>query len=376
MNIAIDVRRLADYGVGTYIRNLVRTLFRKDAQNRYLLIGDPERMEELAELPANFVPVRYARSDQSAANHFQFQFLLREHRVDVLHVPNRHVPLMVPCRYVVTVHDLADFLFPTDNGFRHSLRLYLARHGLARAARIIAVSRATKLDLAELFHIHPQKIEVIHNAIDERFRRPSRHEEKKLVLERYGVNYPFLLYAGNVKPQKNLVRVIEAFAVLKGELGAHPVYRDLKLILIGDELSKHSDLRRAVIKTRIQQDVRFLGFVPIDVLRVFYSSAEVFVFPSLYEGFGLPPLEAMAQGTPVVVSSVSSLPEVVGNAAVMVNPDNIFDIAHGVKSVLLDAGARELLRERGLEQVKRFSWDRSVECVLEIYRQAAGARAA
>jgi glycosyltransferase involved in cell wall biosynthesis len=116
--------------------------------------------------------------------------------------------------------------------------------------------------------------------------------------------------------------------------------------------------------------VRFLGFVAVDVLRVFYSSAELFVFPSLYEGFGLPPLEAMAQGTPAVVSNVSSLPEVVGNAAVMVNPDNIFDIARGMERLLLDADARQLLHERGLEQVNKFSWDRSVERVLEIYRQA------
>lgn len=376
MNIAIDVRRLADFGVGTYIRNLVRTLFGKDTENTYLLIGQPERMEELGELPANFATLRFPGSDESARNHFRLQFLLREARVDVLHVPHMRVPLLVPCRYVVTVHDLADFLFPTDDGFRRRLRLFLARRSLAGASRILAVSRATRLDLVEYCRIPGQKIEVVHNAIDERFSLTSRHEDKKRVLERYGVDYPFVLYAGSVKPQKNLARLIEAFAVLKGDLRAHPVYGDLKLILIGDELSKHPHLRRTVIKTRIQQDVRFLGFVPVEVLRVFYSSAEVFVFPSLHEGFGLPPLEAMAQGTPVVVSNVSSLPEVVGNAAIMVNPDNVFDIARGVKRVLLDVDTRELLRERGLEQVKKFSWDRSVERVLEIYRQTAGLRAA
>ncbi len=376
MNIAIDVRRLADFGVGTYIRNLVRTLTRQDAENRYLLIGVPEQMEELGELPANFKPLRFPGSDASARNHFRLQFLLREARVDVLHVPHTRVPLLVPCRYVVTVHDLADFLFPTDDGFRRSVRLYLARRGLAGATRIIAVSRATRLDLAELCRIPEQKIEVVHNAIDERFGLPLRHEDKKRVLDRYGVDFPFVLYAGSVRPQKNLARLIEAFAVLKGELRAHPVYADLKLILIGDELSKHPDLRRTVVKTRIQQDVRFLGFVPLDVLRVFYASAEVFVFPSLHEGFGLPPLEAMAQGAPVVVSNVSSLPEVVGNAAVMVNPDNVFDIARGIRRVLLDVDTRELLRERGLEQVKKFSWERSTERVLEIYRRTAGLRAA
>ncbi len=376
MNIAIDVRRMADFGVGTYIRNVLRMLFVKDPVSRYLLIGDQDRIADLGPMPDNFVVVPYTLSDESVKNELKFPFLLRENQVDLLHIPHRRVPLRVPCRYIVTVHDLAEFLTPAAPGFRHNVSFFLARRGLNGARRVIAVSRATRLDLTELFGIHPRKIEVVHNAIDERFTVRSSHEEKKRELERYGVNYPFVLYAGNVKPQKNLGRLIEAFAVLKGELREHPVYRDLKLILIGDELSKHADLRRAVIKTRIQQDARFLGFVPIDVLRVFYSSAEVFAFPSLYEGFGLPPLEAMAQGTPVVTSNVSSLPEVVGSAAVLVNPDNVFDIAKGIKRVLLDADTRELLRERGIEQVKRFSWDRSVARVLEIYRQEAGTSAA
>ena len=370
MKIAIDVRRLADFGVGTYIRNLVRTLYRKDRCNQYLLLGDPEAVGEIGERPENFTCIAAPGPDNSLGHQFRMYMLLRERRVDLLHVPHSTLPLRVPCRYVVTVHDLADHLFPTENGFRRTIGTYLTRRALARASRIIAVSRATRLDLTGFFGIPQAKIEVVHNAIDERFRRRCTFEEKKLVLERYGVNYPFALYAGNVKRQKNLARMIEAFAVLKGKLRQHPVYADLKLIVIGDELSKHADLRRTVVKTRIQNDVRFLGFVPVEVLRVFYSAAEVFVFPSLYEGFGLPPLEAMAQGTPAVVSNVSSLPEVVGNAAMLVNPDNIFDIARGIERVLLDPEARRLLHERGLEQVRRFSWDWSVERVLEIYQQA------
>jgi glycosyltransferase involved in cell wall biosynthesis len=376
MRIAIDIRRLKDFGVGTYVRNLVQTLARKDTVNQYTLIAPAGNGEELGELPPNFEFVTYPYGDSSNRNHLHLQFLLRERQVGLLHVPHLHVPLLLPCRYVLTVHDLADFLFPAESGFRRSVSHYLARRALDGAENIMAVSRATRLDLAEFFHIPLRRIEVVHNAIDERFMRSCRHEEKKLVLARYDVSYPFALYTGNVKRQKNLARMIEAFAVLKGELREHPVYSALKLIVIGDEMSKHPDLRRTVIKTRIQQDVRFLGFVPIDVLRVFYSSAEVFVFPSLYEGFGLPPLEAMAQGTPVVASNVSSLPEVVGEAALMVNPENIFDIARGIRRVLLDPDTRKLLRERGMQQVTKFSWDRSVGRVLEIYQQAMSSHAA
>ena len=192
-------------------------------------------------------------------------------------------------------------------------------------------------------------------------------------MERYQINYPYLLYAGNIRPQKNVPRVIEAFAVIKGELGSHPVYSDLRLIIIGDEISKYPAVRHAVIQSRVEQCVRFLGFVPIHTLRIFYKSAAVFVFPSLYEGFGLPPLEAMASGIPVVTSNVSSLPEVVGDAAIMVDPESVFEIARGMREALLDESVRFRCVERGYAQVQRFSWDRNAGQLLETYRAVASA---
>jgi glycosyltransferase involved in cell wall biosynthesis len=147
-------------------------------------------------------------------------------------------------------------------------------------------------------------------------------------------------------------------------------FPELKLIIIGDDLSGNPDLRRTVIRSGVQNDVRFLGFVPIETLRIFYDAAKIFVFPSLYEGFGLPPLEAMAHGTPVVASNVSSLPEVVGNAAVLVNPENVFEIMRALHRVLTNQPLRDRMKDRGYEQVSRFSWDSSVRRVLEVYRQA------
>ena len=220
--------------------------------------------------------------------------------------------------------------------------------------------------------MRPEAIEVIYNAIDDRFARGhSSDADRQFIAERYQVNYPFLLYAGNIKPHKNVSRIIEAFSALKSELDKSEYFPDLKLIIIGDELSKHPDLRRTVIKGAVQNEVRFLGFVPIDVLRIFYDTAKAFVFPSLYEGFGLPPLEAMAHGTPVVTSNLSSLPEVVGNAAVLVNPENAFEIMRALHRVLLDQPLRERLKERGYEQVKRFSWDESARRTLTVYREVA-----
>jgi glycosyltransferase involved in cell wall biosynthesis len=172
------------------------------------------------------------------------------------------------------------------------------------------------------------------------------------------------------------VRIIEAFSALKTQLEKEGQLLELKLIVIGDDLSSHPRLRRTVIRSGVQNDVRFLGFVPIEVLRIFYDVAKAFVFPSLYEGFGLPPLEAMAHGTPVVASNTSSIPEVTGTAALLVNPENVFEIERGLQRALLDPALRERMKQRGYEQAKRFSWMSSVARILEIYREVARARVA
>jgi glycosyltransferase involved in cell wall biosynthesis len=198
--------------------------------------------------------------------------------------------------------------------------------------------------------------------------------ERHRILERYQIRYPFLLYAGSIRPQKNIPRLIEAFAVARSSLETHPAYKDLRLIIIGDEISKHPQVRRAVIQSRVEHCVRFLGFIPFDTLRIFHELALAFVFPSLYEGFGLPPLEAMASGTPVIASAVSSLPEVVGGAAMLVNPENVFDIARGITEVLTNDELRESLIAKGLKQAASFSWARTAREVLDLYEELGAGR--
>jgi glycosyltransferase involved in cell wall biosynthesis len=224
--------------------------------------------------------------------------------------------------------------------------------------------------MEKLFNIPPGRIEVVYNAIDERLLHGhASPADRQLMVERYQVTYPFLLYAGRISPHKNVVRMIEAFSALKTELEKDHLFPDLKLIIIGDDVSGNPDLRRTVIRSGVQNDVRFLGFVPIEVLRTFYDSAKIFVFPSLYEGFGLPPLEAMAHGTPVVTSNLSSLPEVVGNAAVLVHPENVFEIMRALHRVLLDQPLREKMKERSYRQAAKFSWEKSVRRIREVYQE-------
>jgi glycosyltransferase involved in cell wall biosynthesis len=376
MLVGFDVRRSDAFGLGTYIKSLVRALARRGAGHEYVLVGESRQQAAFGDLPGNFRFVPYEKGYASLASHLRFQFLLREVMPDVFHIPHRLVPYFMPCPYVVTVHDLDKIVFQgaAASSLRAEARFHVLRHGLLRAARIIAVSEATRRDLIRMVGIPGQQIEVVHNAISEQFLVRDTEEDRLKMLDRYQVNYPFLLYVGNIQPQKNLPRLVEAFAVVQAELDQHPLYKDLRLIIIGDELAAHPDLRRSVIRSRVQHRVRFLGFVSIEALRIFYRSATAFVFPSLYEGFGLPPLEAMAQGTPVVTSNVSSLPEVVGDAAVLVNPDNVFDIARGIREALLNEALRTTLCLRGREQVARFSWDRAADRVLEIYREAAARR--
>jgi glycosyltransferase involved in cell wall biosynthesis len=376
VKIAIDIRRMAEFGIGTYIRNVVRALGRLDRQNKYYLIGSPQKVEEIGPLPPNFHEVALLERDTEPKGYFRFRNIVSRLHCDLVHIPHLFwIPRALPCPYVMTVHDVLEHMYRArgHSGLRRSLHFHLTKKVLRGAARIFAVSQFTKTEIQQLFGIPPDRLEVVYNAIDERFLRGHATEaDRQLIAERYLVTYPFLLYAGAISPHKNLIRIIEAFSALKTELEKEQKYPDLKLIIIGDDLSGHPDLRRTVIKSGVQNDVRFLGFVPIEVLRIFYDAAKIFVFPSLYEGFGLPPLEAMAHGTPVVTSNTSSLPEVTGNAAVLVNPENVFEIMHALHRVLLDQSLRERMKQRALEQSKRFSWDSSVRRILAVYEEVAG----
>jgi glycosyltransferase involved in cell wall biosynthesis len=240
-------------------------------------------------------------------------------------------------------------------------QMWTAAH---RSDCILTVSDASKRDILHLFNIPPEKIVVVYNAIDAHFSVTPPPDAVARVRERYQLDHRFLLYVGNIKPHKNLVRLIEAFSELRtGDL------EDLKLLIIGDEISKLPALRLAVHRHKLHKHVRFLGYVPDDQLAVLYRLAAVFVFPSLYEGFGLPPLEAMASGTPVVVSNVSSLPEVVGDAAVLVDPHDIDSIVDGLRCVLTNPARAEDMRRKGLERSREFSWERSVARTLEVYKR-------
>ncbi len=374
LHIVIDARRIRDFGIGTYIRSLVHALSAIDSENHYTLVSGPGEVRTLAGLPENFRAAVYRRNDHAALDHLTFPLFLRGLSPDLVHIPLNRVPLLMIRPYVVTIHDMANLFYEdVPSKFRMQMRRFRFRRGLTRANRVIAVSEATRRDVENLMGVPPERVCRVYNAPDPGFflHGPGDPEEQQRIMERYQINHPFLLYAGNIRRHKNVPRLVEAFAVVREQLASHEVYRDLRLVIIGDTISQYPAVRQAVIKSRVEQVVRFLGFVPFETLRCFYENAAAFVFPSRYEGFGLPPLEAMACGSPVITSNVSSLPEVVGDAAVLVNPENVFDIARGIRDVLLNDHLRSEMVRRGREQAGRFSWERTARQVLEIYLEAA-----
>jgi glycosyltransferase involved in cell wall biosynthesis len=369
VRVAIDARKLHDFGIGTYIRNLLRHLARIDQFNEYVLLCQEPDLGVADQLGPNFRTVLEPSPNYSLREQVHIPWVLRRVRPDVFHAPHYVLPPAVRCRSVVTIHDCIHLMFPQylPNRAAYAYAKASMWNAAKRSDRVLTVSEASKRDILHFFNVPPEKVVVVYNAIDERFWVAPKEEDTARVRERYQLDHGFVLYVGNIKPHKNLVRLIEAFDQLRQDGG----FSDLKLLIIGDEISRLPALRRAVHSHKLHKQVRFLGYLPDETLAILYRLAAVFVFPSLYEGFGLPPLEAMASGTPVVTSNVSSLPEVAGDAAVLVDPYDPQSIVDGIRRVLTDPELAQELRMRGLVRAREFSWERSVARTCELYKEVS-----
>jgi glycosyltransferase involved in cell wall biosynthesis len=365
MRIAIDVRKYHDFGIGTYIRNLVRLLGRIDRETEYVLLCRPQDRDIIAPPEGKFRLVPEPSPPYSISEQFRIPVALRREHIDLFHAPHYVLPPLIHCRSVVTIHDCIHLMFPQylPNRFAYAYAKAQLWTAAQRSDRILTVSETSKLDILRRFHVPADKVTVVYNAIDERLAIPPDPEEFERVRARYQLKDPFALYVGNIKPHKNLERLIDAFHELRQEAA----FESLKLVIIGDEITRYQGLRRAVHRHKLHKHVRFFGFVPLGTLAVLYRLASIFVFPSLYEGFGLPPLESMYFGTPVVTSNVSSLPEVVGDAAILVDPYSSTSIADGMRRGLMDEELRAWLRERGQARAREFSWEQSVARIREVY---------
>ena len=371
MKIAIDARKWHDYGIGTYVRNVVRHLAQIDRETTYLLFCNPADESALRDLAENFVPVVESSAGYSLREHISLPLKLRSLGAELLHSPHYVRPLLCTIPSVVTIHDCIHLLFPQYLPNRMAFRYarFVMGSAIRNSSIVFTVSEASRADILRFYpSTDPAKVHVVPNAIDAELLVDPGEAERERVRERYQIRGRFVLFAGNVKPHKNLERLIRAFARVRCQEGNE----DLRLVVIGDDVSRYASLRRTADEAGVRQEVRFFGFVPHETLAALYRMATVFAFPSLYEGFGLPPLEAMACGTPVVTSRISSLPEVVGDGALLVDPYNEDDIAQGIARVLDDEDLRARLVARGLERAASYSWARSVRQIHAGYMKALG----
>ena len=371
MRIAIDVRKLHDFGVGTYVRNLVGQLAQLDHDTEYVLLCKRDDLQLPERLGPNFRAVADLSGQYSVREQISIPVHVLRTSPQLFHTPHYVLPALTPCRSIVTIHDCIHLVFPQYLQGRIARTYARAAFWTAvhRASRILTVSEASKKDILRFFSVPPEKVTVIYNAIADHFYNEPPEEEVAQVRERYQLHERFVMYAGNVKPHKNIERLIDAFVLLRQTTG----YDDLKLLITGSEISKYATLRRAVHRYNLHKHVRFLGYQSEQALAVLYRLADVFVFPSLYEGFGLPPLEAMASGTPVVVSNASSLPEVVGDAGILVNPYDAASIADGIRRLLDDSALCQELKTRGVARARAFSWPGSVKRIRSIYQELVDA---
>jgi glycosyltransferase involved in cell wall biosynthesis len=351
MRIGIDARNDGT-GVGRYTFSLVRELAALDGENEYTLFLNARRHASYAAPGPNFRTVEADIPWFGVREQVELPRLVRRERLDLVHYPHLTVPLLATTPFVVTVHDL-NYLDAAATQRRAVLRagyrleLLKAR----RARRLIAVSEHTRAEVVRRLRVEPGRVAVTYEAAD-----APTVETDPATLERYGIDAPFFLYVGSAYPYKNLARLIEAFAELDG------AYR---LVLAGDQEDFGAALRE-----RATERVVFTGPVSEPELAALYAGAFAYVFVSLSEGFGLPGLEAMAAGVPVVAARAASLPEVYGDAAHYCDPRDVDSIASALNEIAADGDLRKRLIERGRERASEFSWARTAEQTLAVYREA------
>jgi len=370
VRIGIDGRYIADHfpGIGRYTYNLAAKLPELAPDTDFVLFHNPRLLNTRYDLGrlALFSNLRLEPVDipvRSLKEQHQFKSLVNTLSLDLLHSPYYVMPYWLPCPSVVTMYDLIPMLYPHSLPHRWSSWVFRATASLAtrRASRIIAISESTRKDLSRFFGASEDKTTVIRLAADEAFRPLDRGQWEPTVCA-HGLPERYMLYLGINKPHKSLVFLLQVFGELR---------TDTKLVLAGKEDRRYPQAREEARRLGLGDRVVFLGDVPENDLPKIYNGAQVFVFPSLYEGFGLPVLEAMACGTPVVCSNSSSLPEIVGEAAVTRNPRDRGGWLTALTEVLENEGLRGELRAKSLAQASRFSWEKAARETLNVYRSVA-----
>lgn len=369
MHICIDTRGAKLYsgtGIGTYTSRLMENIVSIDSRNRYRFFWPNDGYDFL--LGKNNISLTlFGEKNKKFWDEIFLPAQIEKSRCDIFHLPQNGLglPTVKYCSYVVTVHDLIPYIMPDTCG-KSYLDKFLGEmpYILDKCDKVITVSNHSKQDIIKFFNLSEDKIKVIYLAADSRFRLMDKEKAWEFLKKEYSYSNDFILYLGGFSPRKNVEGLLESYRRLYREL---PGYYDL--MLLGASKDNHYELRKKAENLGISNRVVFAGYVPYEHLPYFYNCSTLFVYPSLYEGFGLPPLEAMTCGTPTITTNVTSIPEVVGDGALLSDPYDTDDLTEKIFKTLSDTEFRDRLSAHALRRAYSFSWKKTAVETIRVYEE-------
>lgn len=371
MKIGIDCRMFSSNftGIGRYTHELVKELIKINDKNNFnnsitLFFNDPEYSKYKPQSP-NVKKILVNAKHYSFAEQTRFLRILLKEELDIMYFPHFNIPIFYRRPYIVTIHDLTLSFFPGHKmtKFYHRIAYHIAiKNAVKKAKCIIAVSKNTKKDLVKHLKVPSEKIKVVYNGISDKFKIIKNTSCLSPTLKKYNITKKFLLYTGVWRNHKNLPRLIEAFKIIKNKFNL-----PLQLVITGKPDPSYPEVKSSAYNSNVKNDIIFTGLISEKELINLYNAADIYVFPSLYEGFGFPPLEAMKCGTPVATSFASSIPEICGEEnAVFFDPYDVKDMANKITSLYKNTNLKKSLIEKGLKHVTKFSWEKMAKKIFNV----------
>lgn len=373
MRIGFDIRCLMEKnysGISEYTYNLLQHLLKIDHENQYILFYNSSKQPNVPEFNFPNVSFKEYKYPNKLFN-LSLRFLKIAEidkmigGVDVFIVPNfLFLNLSKHCRKILIVHDLSFEIYPEFFTFKKRLwhDLIGPKQLCEQADTVVAISENTKNDIIKIFEINPEKIKVIYPGVAEKFFEPITDEQKNYVKEKYNLPGKYIFYLGNLEPRKNVETLLKAFEKLQD--------KNIHLVLAGSKAWKYKNINTLYNNSTAKNRINFLGYVSAEDKPALYSLAQAFIYPSIYEGFGLPPLEAAACGTPVISSFNSSIVEAVGDSGLLIDPNNYNELAQVIDSLLADQKLKATLSQKGRRNAENFKWDKTSTQILNLFKQS------
>ncbi len=353
-------------GIGNYVANLIYQLSLQDDINKYIIFASAKNKEFYLTENKNFVVIDIGFWGRNKIlriiwEQFILPVKLSEYKANILFSPGFICPIIKTAKYVTVIHDMTFFSHPQVHTFFKRLYFpFMIRRSVKRSEKIIAVSYNTKKEIIKYSKISGDKIVVTHLSAN-KFQKNIIKDEKKLLVEKYKIKSEYLLFVGMIEPRKNLNLIIEALEKISD--------KEIQLVIVGKKGWMVDDLFEKIKLKNLEGRIIFTGFVEDDELEIFYKNAKVFLYPSLYEGFGIPVLEAMTARCPVITSNISSLPEVAGDAAILIDPENSDELVEAINKLISKTECREKLIKKGFENTKKFSWEMTAKLTLDVFEE-------